>query len=254
MTEEFVVTKDPHYPLAPEMEPQEIVRAEVTPMRLIELAMAQNADVDKLEKLMVLQLRWEANESKKAFVAAMNAFKANAPEILKNKHVAYKDVAYDHATLDHVCKAATLALSKHGLSHRWTITQDQGLIRVTCVLTHELGHSEETTLTAGPDVTGSKNAIQAIGSAVSYLQRYTLLAATGLAAANSDNDGQGAPQMEKLQEYLDSMVTAPNLNILDSTFKSAFKEATALKNTQAMLALITAKDNRKKELANETSA
>lgn len=251
---EFAVTvqADPHHPFP---EPANLA---VTPMDLIQMAVGQGADVDKLEKLMNLQIRWEANEAKKAFVKAMNEFKADAPEILKNKHVAYKDVAYDHATLDHVCKAATLALSKHGLSHRWTILQNgDGLIRVTCTLTHVLGHSEETTMVAGSDTTGSKNAIQAIASSVSYLERYTLLAATGLAAANQDNDGQGAPAMETLQLHLDRMMAAENLTTLDRAFKDAFKEATELKNTQAMLALITAKDNQKKKLQkvdNETSA
>ena len=45
-----------------------------------------------------------------------------------------------------------------------------------------------------PDTSGSKNSIQAISSAVTYLQRYTLLAATGLSTSelgNLDNDGRG---------------------------------------------------------------
>lgn len=42
------------------------------------------------------------------------------------------------------------------------------------------------------DTSGSKNAIQAIGSTVTYLQRYTLLSGCGLAAASTDDDGRGA--------------------------------------------------------------
>ena len=90
-------------------------------------------------------------------------------------------MAYSYATLDQVCDQVTEALSKHGISHRWKIEQENGLIRVTCILTHYKGHSEETTLAGSADTTGSKNAIQAVGSTVSYLERYTLLAATGLA-------------------------------------------------------------------------
>lgn len=229
-------------------------RVSVTPMELIQAAMVQGADIGKLEKLIELQMRWEANEAKKAFVEAMNSFKADPPEIIKNKHVAYKDVSYDHATLDQVCDKVTESLSKHGISHRWTIAQSDAIIKVTCILTHRMGHSEETTLMAGADNTGSKNAIQAIASSVSYLQRYTLLAATGLAASNADNDGQGAPKWEKLQELLDSITSAPNLNVLGSTFKAGLKEAMALKNTQAMLSLATAKDARKAELLKEEPA
>jgi hypothetical protein len=244
MTTEFAVTKDPHYPLAPELEPKETALA-VTPMTLIEMAVGQNADVDKLAKLMDLQLRWEANEAKKAFAAAMKKFKDNPPEILKNKHVAYNQVAYDHATLDHVCNQITAGLSKCDISHRWKVEQTKDLIKVTCVLTHVMGHSEETSLEGAPDNSGSKNAIQGIGSAVTYLERYSLLAACGLAAKNGDNDGQGAPKWEKLQEYLDSISTAPNLTVLKSTFDAGFKEAVLLMNTQAMKMLTLAKDERK---------
>ena len=226
----------------------------ITPMELLQIAVNKDADIGKLEALMNLQLKWEANEARKAFVKAMTEFKSNPPEILKNKRVAYNQVAYDHATLDHVCKQITNGLSEHGISHRWRIEQNDALIRVTCILTHEAGHSEETTLSAGADMSGSKNAIQGIGSAVTYLERYTLLAATGLAAKNGDNDGQGAPEWNKLQEYLDSMSTAPNIKVLDDTFKAGYKEAVALKNTKAMLALITTKDAKKKELQNEESS
>ena len=48
---------------------------------------------------------------------------------------------------------------------------------MTCVVSHRLGHSEENTLTAGRDESGNKNNIQAVGSTITYLQRYTLKAA-----------------------------------------------------------------------------
>ena len=63
------------------------------------------------------------------------------------------------------------------------------MIRVTCVLSHILGHSERVTLQASPDQSGGKNNIQAVGSTVTYLERYTLLAVTGLATAEQDDDG-----------------------------------------------------------------
>src|SRR5437660_174203 len=64
-----------------------------------------------------------------------------------------------------------------------------GTIRVTCILTHVQGHSEQVSMSAQPDTSGSKNSIQAIGSTASYLQRYTLFAATGLAPKDADTDG-----------------------------------------------------------------
>jgi hypothetical protein len=173
--------------------------AVTTPTDLLRMAVEQNADLDKLSKLMDLQERWEANEARKAYVAALNAFKANPPTIGKNKHVDYPSkggrTEYDHATLDNVCEKVGKALGEHGVSFRWETQQSENArVTVTCVLTHALGHSERTSLSSMPDDSGGKNSIQAIGSAVTYLQRYTLLAITGLATSDQDYDGDGVTE------------------------------------------------------------
>ena len=163
----------------------------VTPMQMLQVAMERGADLDKLQQLMDLQQRWEASEARKAFVSAMTAFKANPPDIIKTKQVEYGNTKYKHATLADVCAAAIQGLAQHGISHRWDVEQADK-ITVTCVLTHELGHSERVSMSALADTSGQKNAIQAIASAVSYLQRYTLMSITGLAARDQDDDGQAA--------------------------------------------------------------
>lgn len=167
----------------------------ITPMAMLQIAVQQGADLDKLQKLMDLQERWEASEARKAFVSAMSDFKANPPDLIKNKHVSFQTAKgkteYDHATLDQVSLAIGTALSKHGLSHRWVTDQADGRIKVTCMITHSMGHSESVSLHSAADDSGGKNSIQAIGSAVTYLQRYTLLAATGMAVQDQDDDGKG---------------------------------------------------------------
>jgi hypothetical protein len=165
----------------------------ITPMHMLQVAIEKGASLEQLEKLMELQERHEANEARKAFVSAMSAFKANPPDIFKNKHVSFTTqkgkTEYDHATLDQVSLAIGTALSKHGLSHRWVTDQSDGRIKVTCIITHSMGHSESVSLQSSADDSGGKNSIQAIGSAVTYLQRYTLLAATGMAVQDQDDDG-----------------------------------------------------------------
>lgn len=185
-------------------------------MSMIERAAADpNFDAGKLQQLLDAKERYEANEARKAWVVAMSAFKADAPTIDKNKRVSFATAKgkteYDHATLDNVCNVVIAALSKHGLSHRWE-TMQEGSIAVTCVITHILGHSERTTLRASADDSGGKNSIQAIGSTVTYLQRYTLLAAAGLAVKGMDNDGKGADAEfvapDKVKEIADLMPMA----------------------------------------------
>lgn len=172
-----------------------VVVSEGSPAELIRQAVSGGANLEQLEKLLNLQERWEANEAKKAYHKAMAAFKAEPPTIKKDKKVSYKTstgtTSYTHATLANVTEKINAGLSKHGLSASWSVAQANGQVSVTCKITHEKGHSESTTLTAGPDNSGSKNPIQAIGSAISYLERYTLLALIGLATADMDNDAGG---------------------------------------------------------------
>lgn len=219
-----------------------------TPMHLLEIAMTQGLDADKLGKLMELHFQWEKNEARKAFIVAMTAFKANAPEIAKNKHVQYNQVDYWHATLDNVVNTIAANLSKYGITHRWETSTDPK-IRVTCILTHEAGHSESTTLEAGPDTSGSKNSIQAVGSTVTYLQRYTLLSATGLATKGQDDDGKtegmGAQQVE---EYLSTINDASSLPELQRVWTDAHKAAKAIKDLNAIKTFQDAKDKRKADL------
>ena len=237
-----------------------IVPAALTPVELLRIAVSQNADIEKLKQLMDLQERWEKNEARKAFVGAMAKFKADPPSIRKNKQVSFPlktggNASYSHATLDHVCDAVTKTLSAVGISHTWKITQANDLITVICVLTHELGHSEETQLMGVADNSGSKNAVQAIGSTVTYLQRYTLLSACGLAAGN-DDDGQisGKPFIEasEIEKNCGEMSNAKDVSELKFLFTVALDKARDLSDRKAMAYYIEANDKRKKELGYAT--
>jgi len=193
-----------------------------TPAELIEKAIAGKADLDKLEKLMVLQERYEANEARKAYNDAMATFKANPPRIAKDSTVDYTPkstgvrVKYKYASLANIVETITKELSKYGLSASWR-TQMNGKVVVTCRVAHIKGHYEETTLSADADSSGAKNSIQAIGSTITYLQRYTLLAITGLATQGQDDDGFAAqPEIvevitDKQQHELADMLLSKNL-------------------------------------------
>ena len=149
-------------------------------------------DITMVEKFMDLAERNQKREAEQAYHKAFAAFKANPPKIVKDKLVKYGTTSYKHATIGAVVSAIISGMSKYGLSHCWPMKQDGGNIIITCKITHELGHSESTSLCAGADQSGGKNAIQAICSTVTYLERYTLQAATGIAVLEEDDDGAGA--------------------------------------------------------------
>jgi hypothetical protein len=190
----------------------------VTPMQMVFQAVTNGSSVEVVEKLMGLQERWQANQARMAFDQAMSDAKAKIPVILKRSNVAYDvkakndgnngpannnarpdKVDFDYETLGDIATTINPILSESGLSYRYRSKQENGLISVTCIVTHREGHCEETTLAAGADTSGKKNGIQSIGSTVSYLQRYTLKLALGLAAAK-DDDGKAADPDEKISE------------------------------------------------------
>lgn len=169
-----------------------------TPADLLRFAMqsGSNIDLDRMERLMQMQITWEEREAKKAFIAAMAAFKTEPLEIFKRKEVDFKTrdgqrINYMHAELSDVTEAITPVMGRHGLNFTWEIQQDKGTITVHCVVTHVLGHSERVTMSGAPDESGRKNAIQQVASTITYLQRYTLLSATGMSTKGMDDDGAG---------------------------------------------------------------
>lgn len=182
---------------------------QVSPIEQMRQMHEIGVSVADMKDMLALQREYEAGEALKAFNVALAAFKAEDIQIFKKKQVSFENskgdtTAYKHATLDDIVAITTPYLSKHGFSHRWRPTQsDGGMIKITFILTHEQGHSEETSLQAGLDQSGGKNNIQAMASTVSYLERYTFLAGTGLAVKDMDNDGvlpEGADGVERITD------------------------------------------------------
>lgn len=199
-----------------------LATAAVNPFQTMAMVAMERGAVEQLDKLLDLQLRWDAAQAEKAFTRDMSLFKSEPIDIRKSKAVGYKTkegdfVGYRHATLADVVDGVVSAMGKHGLSHRWVVKQSDGQITVTCIVTHRDGHHEEATMTASPDKSGKKNQIQEVASTITYLQRYTLQAVTGVAAKDIDDDGAGSEsedveliteeQAQILTDLIDAYVT-----------------------------------------------
>jgi hypothetical protein len=161
------------------------------------LARDPNVEPARIQQFLEMKRAEEDRHAVRAFNAAMAAAKAAFEPIVKRRVVDFENKGggrtnYKHEDLADIEAAVKDALAEHGLSYRWRVksTPNEPVV-VTCVVTHRDGHFEETTLSAAADNTGGKNSIQAIGSTVAYLQRYTLKAGLGLAAGR-DDDGNGA--------------------------------------------------------------
>jgi hypothetical protein len=173
---------------------------------LLAYAIGQGASIETIEKMMDLQERNDKYEAQKLYTDAMNKFRADCPTVSKTK----KGHNSKYAGLSESIDQIKGVMSANGLSHRWTTGQREGIVNVTCIVSHIGGHEESTTLSGEPDTSGSKNSIQAVGSTVSYLQRYTLFAALGIAAGDEDTDGNVinlAELQEAIKAHFDTIVS-----------------------------------------------
>lgn len=172
-----------------------------SPAEMMVIAAKNNYTPDQVMKMLDAQERYDAIIAKKAYNLAMAEFKANPPLVTKDKQNSqYKSM---YTTLGNLVNTVTPDLSKQGLSHSWNIDQsEKDKIKVTCKMTHKLGHSEIAEASAPADVSGAKNPIQQIKSTITYLKSVTFESITGLASTDSnfDDDGKHSQAVEMVDE------------------------------------------------------
>jgi hypothetical protein len=175
----------------------EVARSEPTSlMEAITRAAADPAvDVNKLERLFAMHERISANHARVAYYAALAEMQPKLPTI--DEHGAIKNnagaVQSRYALWEDISEAIRPVLAAHGFALTFRVGNTQAGVRVTGILSHREGHHEETVFELMADTSGSKNAVQSLGSSTSYGKRYTamaLLNITSRAPQDRDDDGQ----------------------------------------------------------------
>jgi len=153
-----------------------------------------SSDVSKLERLIALYERVQAQQARTAYYAALAELQPELPEIEEHGGIKDKlgDVQSTYALWEDVQAAIKPVLARHGFALTFAIAHSDGKLAVTGKLSHRQGHVEETTMILPLDTTGSKNSVQAHGSSVSYGMRYTARALLNLTSRGLDDDGVAA--------------------------------------------------------------
>ena len=164
----------------------------------------------------MIALRAEA-----AFNEAMAEMQPKLPVIARNGRIEIKEKGGNrviqstkYALWEDINEAIVPILGAHGFSLTFkTGMTDDGRVKVTGELKHRDGHKEVTVMVLPHDSTGSKNAVQAIGSSTSYGKRYAAEALLNITSRGQDDDGVkgGAPgtitaeQLKKLEKLIDEV-------------------------------------------------
>lgn len=162
------------------------------------LATDPSVDVDKLQKLIEMNERLMANQARAEFYAAFAAMQGEIPEITEKGEIRVEGALRSKfARNEDIQKIVKPILQRHGFAlsfrNEWT---DGKYLKVIGILSHRSGHSERDEFVALADTTGSKNAIQALGSTRSYGQRYTTIALLNI-ATREDDDGHSSEDHKK---------------------------------------------------------
>jgi hypothetical protein len=177
------------------MSPEPVALARLDPQALLAKAIETGAGIDTLERLVTLAKDIRQVTAREAWYEAMAQFQQTCPAILKSKTAkivtARGSYSYSYATLEEILGVVQPLLGQLGLSVSWRQKHDPHAVEASCVVAHKLGHQEESGFIAMPYGTdGRMNPAQAVGSALTYARRYSLLAILGL-APEDDDDAQG---------------------------------------------------------------
>lgn len=164
-------------------------------MEVISRAAADpGVDVSKLERLLGMYERVQASQAKSSYYAALSEMQDLLPVIQERGEIKIREdkPGQKYALWEDINKAIKPILKAHGFALSFRIGQEDKQITVTGVLSHKDGHSEATTIYLPSDTSGSKNAVQAVGSSASYGKRYTASALLNLTSSGDDDDGKSA--------------------------------------------------------------
>lgn len=159
-----------------------------------------NVDIDKMERLLQMQERVLARTAREAYAAAFADMQERLPTIQEKGR---GDKGMKYALWEDVNAAIKPVLAEHGFGISFKTGRQNDRVTVTAILTHRQGHSEETTLELPIDTSGSKNAVQAVGSSTSYGKRYTAQALLNLTSRDGferDDDGRASGAGPKVSE------------------------------------------------------
>lgn len=186
-------------------ESQSIEQVTLDPQALITKAIEAGSGVETLERLFALAKDVQATKARSAWYAAMADFQRSCPSPKKDKTANAGSFAFKYATLDEWMSTILPVMGPLGLSVSWRKHEEaKDAVTYSCIVSHELGHSEESGPVTMPVMAGlpndrGANAAQRVGIAHSYAMRYSLRAIIGLAPTDDEEAAPSGPQVQQPQ-------------------------------------------------------
>jgi hypothetical protein len=199
-------------------------------MSIIRDAVSNNMPVETLERMLDMQERIMKTQAQQQYAEAMHAVQAAVTPVRMSGYNEHSRKKYGR--LEEMWQELRPLLSRHGFALSFGEEDgNAGKVRVACTIMHVGGHSEKKHLDLPPDTSGSKNAIQSIGSTTTYGRRYLVGMIFGVVFTNEDDDGVRGEvdkiteeQMLNICAMLDELPPSKKDNLLRWQKVSAVKD------------------------------
>lgn len=174
---------------------------------LIHKAIERGVDVATMERLLAMRTELKREWAKEQYDNAMARLQGEMPIIKRNKpggKTRAGQVAYYYAPLESIILQTKHIIENNGFSYAIQTQTGEGVVKVTCLVTHSAGHTKESSVELP---LGTKTDImsetQRVAAAMTFAKRYAFCNAFGIMTADEDNDAQEfSNQVDVLEKAL----------------------------------------------------
>lgn len=175
-------------------QPQSIQPADNSVEGFISAAIQQQLPIETIKEFLAMRKEVKADLAKEAFTEAMAQFQKDCPVIAKTSPVKNKqgEVTYRYAGIDAIILQVKDVLGENRLAYKFREerNKEEGTITVFCVVTHAMGHSEETSFTVEIGTENFMSDVQKYGARNTFAKRYAFMNAFGIVTGDEDTDAK----------------------------------------------------------------
>ena len=155
-----------------------------------------DVDVEKMDRMLQMKERVDRRNAEIAYHAAMAEMQPKLPIITERGKILNKQggTQSTYAYWEDINEIIKPILTDHGFALTFKGRKDGTDYITIGILSHRDGHIETTEVPLPRDDSGSKNVVQAIGSAKSYGKRYAAFDLLNITTKGEDDDGRSASQ------------------------------------------------------------
>lgn len=201
-------------------------RPPISPADMLLAAIEKGIDPDGIRTLAAIHKEMEERRAESEYNAALAAFQAECPVILKRTQIEFPTrsggkFTSRFAEMDDIMEQTRELRARHGFSFSFDRSIEKDQLTVHCEVRHRAGHKTRTPFSIPIPKDNRLSEAHAVAGAVTFAERYAFRGAFGITTGLPDNDGKaftGGLCSEEQRKVLQALIDQVNPN-LEKFFK-----------------------------------